>query len=141
MVLGCYYMTDFKAHGKSAYQEGNGHSMVGYYSSFADAQYAYDTGELDLRAPIRVKDAKTSGEFITTSVGRIIFNELLPVEVFDFDEADPTTSLSENVELRDNFGPEARVRFWNRVMERTEISRVVARCYQRLGNARTDESE
>src|SRR5215208_3778524 len=83
MVLGCYYMTDYKDHGKGAYKEANGRPAQGVYGSFEDAKYGYTLGLLDLRAPIRVRDRRTGGEMITTSVGRIIFNEVLPDDVFE----------------------------------------------------------
>jgi len=151
MVLGCYYMTDYKDHGKGAYKEANGRPAQGVYGSFEDAKYGYTLGLLDLRAPIRVRDRRTGGEMITTSVGRIIFNEVLPDDVFEVtvsaDGAEengaeaPTVetehALADRIEDRRDFGLEARVRFWNRMMDRKELSRVVARCYQRLGNDRT----
>jgi len=119
MVLGCYYMTDYKPHGLGAFKAGNGFSMQGVYSSFQDAKYAYETGSVELRSPIRVRDAeKTKGRLLETSVGRIIFNDILPVDIFD-----------ERDELP----------FWNAVMDRKELSRVVSRCYQTLGNERTAE--
>jgi DNA-directed RNA polymerase subunit beta' len=133
MVLGCYYMTDYKPHGRGAYRpaEGNGQpamgggdaglSMQGVYGSFEEAKYAYELGLVDLRAPIRVRDRKTNGELIETSVGRIIFNDVLPEEVF-FDE--------EGNDI-------GEMKFWNALMDRKELSRVVTRCYQRLGNERT----
>ncbi|MGD9894166.1 MAG: DNA-directed RNA polymerase subunit beta', partial [Dehalococcoidia bacterium] len=129
MVLGCYYMTDYKPHGKGAYQ-GNGQSAVGngdggrssslqgVYGSFEEAKYAYSLDMVDLRAPIRVRDQKTNGELIVTSVGRIIFNDVLPEEVFYDEEGNDTGEM----------------KFWNELMDRKELSRVVTRCYQRLGN-------
>ena len=42
---------------------------------------AYDMGHLDLRASIRVRDDRTDRQVIETSVGRIIFNEVIPEEL------------------------------------------------------------
>jgi DNA-directed RNA polymerase subunit beta' len=139
MVLGCYYMTDYKPHGTGHYREENGRPVQGLYGSFAEAKYAYDLGILDVRAPIRARDVERTGNrLIITTVGRIIFNDILPDDVFDFD---PETghNLPADIDDRVDFGPEAKVRFWNKVMDRKQLSQVVARCYQRLGNERTAE--
>ncbi|MCH8051525.1 MAG: DNA-directed RNA polymerase subunit beta' [Chloroflexi bacterium] len=76
IVLGCYYMTEEKAGTRGAFKEGSPPS--GIYSSFDEARMAYATDNLDLRAPIRARDAKTGGKLIETTVGRIIFNEVVP---------------------------------------------------------------
>ena len=97
MVLGCYYMTDLDARGRGAYRAAeNGHATEGLYSSFDEARLAFDLGNLDLRAPIRVRterpvavngqteyaepdqDGKLKPRIIETTVGRIIFNGVLP---------------------------------------------------------------
>ncbi|HUF54157.1 MAG TPA: DNA-directed RNA polymerase subunit beta' [Dehalococcoidia bacterium] len=79
IVLGCYYMTEIKPNGRGAFNAGP--PARGVYSSFDEAKMAYATGHLDLRAPIRVRDALTNGELIDTSVGRVIFNQVLPPEM------------------------------------------------------------
>ncbi|MBU2609083.1 MAG: DNA-directed RNA polymerase subunit beta' [Chloroflexi bacterium] len=72
MVLGCYYLTTIKpgARGEGA--------LMG---SFEEAKLAYDLDAIDLRAEIEVRDNGNNGERIKTSVGRIIFNEVLPPEL------------------------------------------------------------
>ncbi|MCL0029215.1 DNA-directed RNA polymerase subunit beta', partial [Dehalococcoidia bacterium] len=69
--LGSYYMTimDEKAHG-------NGRK----FASFADARLAHDMGIIGLRAPIKIRTEDDSGqsEWMETTVGRIIFNSVLP---------------------------------------------------------------
>jgi DNA-directed RNA polymerase subunit beta' len=69
MVLGCYYMTRFK---KGAKGEGK------VFSSPEEAKLAFHFENIDLRAEIEVliKD-----ERVKTSVGRIIFNEIIPDEI------------------------------------------------------------
>ena len=71
MILGCYYLTkiipNVKGEGKM-------------FSSFEDALVAYNLKKIDIRANIKVR---RNQEFIETSVGRILFNEVLP-EGFDF---------------------------------------------------------
>jgi DNA-directed RNA polymerase subunit beta' len=109
IVLGCYYLTllDPKAHG--AYKEGK--PPEGVYGSFAEVKLAHDLGIVKLRAPIRVRDARIGGQFMETSVGRIIFNEVLPEELG----------------------------FRNEVMDRKALRNVVADCNKTLGNEATAE--
>ena len=85
IVLGCYYMTDIKANAKGTFEEGP--PPRGYYSTFDEAKMAYATGNVDLHALIKARDAKTAneahpnGELLETTVGRIIFNEVIPAEM------------------------------------------------------------
>jgi DNA-directed RNA polymerase subunit beta' len=66
IVLGCYWLTDI--------QEGRkGEGKL--FGSFEEAILAFEFGKVDLKAKIKVR---TGGEFIETSVGRIIFNQSLP---------------------------------------------------------------
>ncbi|HEY5625030.1 MAG TPA: DNA-directed RNA polymerase subunit beta', partial [Dehalococcoidia bacterium] len=81
IVLGCYYMTEEKPGARGSFKDGS--PPRGVYSSFDEARMAYATGHLDLRAPIRARDTKTDGVLIDTTVGRIIFNEVVP-EGLDF---------------------------------------------------------
>ncbi|HUO75592.1 MAG TPA: DNA-directed RNA polymerase subunit beta' [Candidatus Paceibacterota bacterium] len=82
MVFGCYYLTSVKPGGK-----GEGKA----FSSFTEARLAYENGIVDLRSLIRVpwepavpvnlvstlKETITQPGTITTTVGRIIFNEII----------------------------------------------------------------
>ncbi len=68
MVLGCYYLTSVKPKAK-------GEGMK--FSNFDEAILAYELGQVDLRALIEVRDKET-GQMLKTTVGRIIFNEVLP---------------------------------------------------------------
>jgi DNA-directed RNA polymerase subunit beta' len=112
MVLGCYYLTIEQPGMPGEYTEStNGKPADGVYGSFAEAQRAFDLGLVDLQATIKVRDYRTSGEFIQTTVGRIIFNEIVPEELG----------------------------FYNEPMDRKALKNVVAHCYQRLGNERTAE--
>jgi DNA-directed RNA polymerase subunit beta' len=71
MVLGCYYLTTVRQ--KSADEDK-------VYGGFEDAKLAYEFGAIDLREEINVRMPET-GERVKTSVGRIIFNEVLPKEL------------------------------------------------------------
>jgi DNA-directed RNA polymerase subunit beta' len=82
IVFGCYYLTDIRDGARGEFRPANGNgAFQGIYGSFDEAKMAYDMGHLDLRARIRVRDARTNGELIETTVGRIIFNEVLPEEM------------------------------------------------------------
>ncbi|MHB0868202.1 MAG: DNA-directed RNA polymerase subunit beta' [Chloroflexota bacterium] len=105
MVLGCYYMTmvvpGSKGEGKP-------------FADSDDARLAYDLGLIDLHAAVKVKmgDGRTDGhEFVTTSAGRILFNEVLPAELG----------------------------FRNEVMDKGALKRVVAEVFRRFRNEKTAE--
>jgi DNA-directed RNA polymerase subunit beta' len=72
MVLGCYYLTNIRS--KAV---GTGKTFM----SFDQAKLAYDTGHLDLQAEIKVWNSKEDNGWIDTSVGRVLFNEILPPEL------------------------------------------------------------
>ena len=73
MVLGCYYLTEIRE--KSA---GYGSKFNDYY----EANIAYASDLIDLHAPISVREVRHyDGEWLETTLGRMIFNEILPVEI------------------------------------------------------------
>ncbi|HJX61910.1 MAG TPA: DNA-directed RNA polymerase subunit beta', partial [Dehalococcoidia bacterium] len=109
IVLGCYYLTLPKPVAKGEYREGT--PPQGVYGSFREAKLACDLGVVDLQARIRVRDAKTNGELIDTTVGRIIFNEVLP----------------------DELG------FRNEVLDKKGLKDLVAECSRKLDIERTAE--
>jgi DNA-directed RNA polymerase subunit beta' len=78
MVLGCYYLTTVIAGAKG---EGE------IFGSFDEAKLAYELGRIDLRAEIEVRKQQEDGQRIKTSVGRLIFNDILPPELGFFNEA------------------------------------------------------
>ncbi|MDA3861782.1 MAG: DNA-directed RNA polymerase subunit beta' [Melioribacteraceae bacterium] len=69
IVLGCYYLTKVKAGAK-------GEGML--FSDTHEVQIAFDNEAVELHAKIKVK---IKGEFIETTVGRVIFNEIVPEEM------------------------------------------------------------
>ncbi|MFC1987206.1 DNA-directed RNA polymerase subunit beta' [Chloroflexota bacterium] len=71
MVLGCYYLTTIRTGVKG---EGT------IFGSFEEAKLAYDLGVIDFRAEIEVRQEE-NGQRIKTSVGRILFNDILPREL------------------------------------------------------------
>ncbi|QAR31429.1 DNA-directed RNA polymerase subunit beta' [Ornithobacterium rhinotracheale] len=82
MVLGLYYMTKIKHSTEEEKVIGEG---LTFYSD-EEVQIAYNEGKAELNAPIKVKvRVKEDGEFkmklIETSVGRVLFNKIVPEEV------------------------------------------------------------
>ena len=66
MVLGCYFLTQLRPDAKG---EGK------IFSSTEEAKLAYEFGKVDVQAKIKLR---FKGYFIETSIGRLIFNEILP---------------------------------------------------------------
>ena len=100
IVLGCYYLTMLKPGMK-------GEGMV--FSSFDEARLAYEIGIVDSSAEIEVRDPNDGTKRIKTSVGRIIFSEVLPKELG----------------------------FRNQLMDKTVLKGIVAECHRLLGNEST----
>ncbi|MBI4216426.1 MAG: DNA-directed RNA polymerase subunit beta' [Chloroflexi bacterium] len=96
MVLGCYYLT-------TAREGAKGEGMR--FASLNEARLAYDLGHVSLQALIKVRQ-KAHGPMLETTVGRILFNEILP-EGFDF---------------------------FNETMDKKLLKQVVGECHHRLGN-------
>ena len=82
MVLGCYYMTKARPGDK-------GEGIV--FSSMEQAMIAYDQQQVALHARVKVRVARHHGtgrevdglKIIDTSMGRIIFNSIVPEGIPD----------------------------------------------------------
>ncbi|MFH0926232.1 MAG: DNA-directed RNA polymerase subunit beta' [bacterium] len=83
IVLGCYYLTNFK---EGALGSG------GHYSSQQEAILAFENDRLAVNAPIRVHGIDED-----TSLGRILFNEVLPEELEYINEVFNKKNLSKTV--------------------------------------------
>jgi DNA-directed RNA polymerase subunit beta' len=101
MVLGCYYLTV-----ETPQPSG---TEVKRYANFEDARLAHDMGVLDLRRTILVRDKQ--GQWLSTTVGRIIFNEVLPEEIG----------------------------FLNQTMDKGSLKGLVTQCYHLVGDQATAE--
>ncbi len=97
MVLGCYYLTTIKPEAK---REG------AVFGSFEEAKLTYELGAIDLRAEIEVRERQGGEQRIKTSVGRIIFNEVLPLELG----------------------------FYNKTIDKSALKQIVTDCYKLLSN-------
>lgn len=100
MVLGCYYLTSIRPGAK-------GEGMC--FSDFEEAKLAYSLGIVSLDAEIEVRNGGKGAHRFKTSVGRILFNDILPPEF----------------------------RFINQVMDKASLKRLVLDCYRLLGNNTT----
>ena len=99
MVLGCYYITLLDEAAKGAGKE---------FRDFEDTMLAYEFGTLGIRAPITVR---VNGEWLETSLGRMIFNSVLPDEM----------------------------EYVNEPVEKGALKRIVGRVYALTGSERTGE--
>ncbi len=99
MVLGCYYMTSVK---QGAHGEGN------KFSTPEQARLNYDLGGVDLRALVHVRGVRGAEGYTETTVGRLIFNEVIP--------------------------DESEIPFLNGVADKNTLKELVATCILALGN-------
>ena len=99
MVLGCYYMTMIDEEAKGTGQK---------FSAFEDARLAYELGVIDLRAKILVRNGSNGSgtDWLETTVGRILCNDVLPDEM----------------------------EFRNEEMDKTALKDITSECYSMLGN-------
>ena len=97
IVLGCYYLTKMRPG-----EKGEGKN----FSNTEETLIAYNTGQIGLHAPIRLRH---KGSFIETTVGRILFNQIVPEELH----------------------------FVNDLMDKKKMEGLVAKAYRKLGNHRT----
>ncbi len=106
MVLGIYYMTRERFFVKGEWK---------VLASPDEVRIAYDSGEIDLQARIKVrmKNLETDEEpqIVETTTGRIILREILPAEV-------PYSTI-------------------NKTMTKKELSNLVDVCYRLAGNKET----
>jgi DNA-directed RNA polymerase subunit beta' len=109
IVLGCYWFTKIKPGAKG---EGK------IFGTPGEAQLAYEFGEVDMKAQIKIQITKSEGTkfsnlltsdlgFLETSVGRIVFNEALP-EDFPFQNCDFNSKKLEELirEMIERYGIE-----------------------------------
>ncbi|MCJ7821584.1 MAG: DNA-directed RNA polymerase subunit beta', partial [Armatimonadetes bacterium] len=97
IILGCYYLTQKRVGAVGSQKE---------FPNAYDARLGYDMGKVDLHADIRVR---VDGALINTTVGRLIFNEVLP----------------------------PRLRYLDRVVDDKELGRLIRECSRHYGTART----
>ena len=106
MLLGCYYLT---------MEEEGCRSEGKVFTNLDEVSLAYELGKVDLHARIKVlhvRERRTTRKHpVETTVGRAIFNQILPDEL----------------------------RFVNEVLDKGQLKDLVAKCYQKLGLEATGE--
>ena len=116
MVLGAYYLTIFKDGAK-----GEGHRFI----SFDEARMAYFHKCVDLQARIKVRvpnseiypePSNTGESLVTTSVGNIIYNSELPLELRYYSKQEDGTWLL------------------GKLIDKKELGRLVAKAHKLYGN-------
>ena len=112
VVMGCYYLT-------MSVPEAKGDDMI--FSSLGEVEMAYAAGKVHTHAKIKVRLAKNRclreemdidgayGKIIDTTVGRVIFNTVLP----------------------------KGMPFYNTPLRSSQLARVISDCYQFLGRSKT----
>ncbi|KYO66086.1 DNA-directed RNA polymerase subunit beta' [Thermovenabulum gondwanense] len=120
MVLGSYYLT-IEVKGEK------GEGKV--FSSENEALLAYDSGEVGLHAPIKVRitkeiNGKKRSGIITTTVGRIIFNQCVPQDLGFVDRSKEENFFE--LEL-------------NTLVDKSKLGEIVDRCYKKHGTTLTAE--
>ena len=117
MVMGCYYLTldPGRRAGLRAADEaedGGAESELRTFPSFEDVRLSYDLQAVGLHEAIRVRDQeRTEGEIMTTTVGRVIFDSVVPDGV-------PFQAV-------------------NQELDKSELKRLISTCYQLLGREET----
>ena len=103
MVMGCYYLTQIRETSVGAGSR---------FNDFDEARIAYASDLIDLHAPIHVREVRYfDGEWAETTLGRMIFNEILP----------------------------ERIGFQNILMDRDALKDLTASLYRTLSNEETAE--
>ena len=108
IVLGCYWMTRIRPGVK-----GTGR----LFGSVNEVLYAHESGDVHLQAAVK---ARVQGKIYETSIGRVIFSDVIPVEV-PFDIVNKPLGKKELAELIDKSfrlaGGKATAILADRVME------------------------
>ena len=99
MVMGCYYLTDIEP-------KANGTGKK--FANPQEAKLTYDLGGIDMRAEIEVRNIRGEEGYGPTTVGRIIFNEVVPES--------------------------AEVAYLNIMMDKRQLKDLVGEIHKKIGN-------
>ena len=109
IVLGLYYMTREKPFGRGCYRDGvGGHMARGVYGNTEEVRRAYDAGEAEIHARIKVR---VNGKILDSTVGRVLVAEILP-DGLEFQHA-------------------------NKVLDKKALSQLIDQCYRSRRNKNT----
>ena len=115
MVLGCSFLT------KSIPAANRDNQELRHYQDSDEVILAHECDRLGLHDSILLHH-DSAAEPIETTVGRVIFNQVVPDEL-------------EFTDLK----TEQRIRFINQEVRSKDLSRLVSHCFNELGNSRTVE--
>ncbi len=120
MVLGSYYLTKVR-HGEP------GEGLV--FRNFDEVMMAYQTGNLGIHAPIKVRvekiiDGVKHSRIINATAGQIIFNENIPQDLGYVDRTNPETMLDLEVSF---------------VADKSALGKIIDRCIKVHGTTATAE--
>ena len=123
MVLGIYYLTMTKPGDK-------GEGM--FFTGINEAILAYENGYITLQSEIKVrkveKDAEgniTDSAVITTTLGRLIFNEVIPQDLGYVDRTKPENKFLNEIEF---------------LVKRKELKGILEKCINTHGATKTAET-
>jgi len=110
IVLGLYYMTRERSFARGEFRStGKGAASVrGVYASIEEVRMAFDHGELDLQAAIKVR---IDGQLVETTVGRVLLYEIVPKRL--------------------------PFKLVNRVMGKKQLGDLIDSCYRAFGQKET----
>ena len=97
IALGCYYLTK--------YDDRDTGEVKRFFANITEAKYAYKTRVISLKERIKVRFTDLSkfpegtGTIIETSIGRVFFNEILPVRIPYYNETITKKHLSAIIQL------------------------------------------
>ena len=123
MVLGCYYLTSERSNPNRAEDE-----MPAYYCP-DEAMYAYQTGNVTLQEPIRVMlektiDGEVQKKVIKATVGKLIFNEVIPQDLGYVDRTVPGNEFALEIDFK---------------VGKKDLSKIIDKCYRKHGATITSE--
>ena len=118
MVIGSYYLT---IHRKGAKGEGS------IFASPDEAILAYNTGNIDLQAMVKIRvtkevDGGMKTGIIETTTGRVIFNQAIPQDLGYMDRSIPGNELRFEVD---------------QLIDKKQLGKLVDLCYAKLGPTKT----
>ncbi|MEA5002351.1 MAG: DNA-directed RNA polymerase subunit beta' [Christensenella sp.] len=118
MVIGSYYLT---IHREGAKGEGS------IFASPEEAVLAYNTGNIDLQAMVKIRVTKeVDGEMktgiIETTTGRVIFNNAIPQNLGYMDRSKPENELKFEVD---------------QLIDKKQLGKLVDLCFLKLGPTKT----
>ena len=113
MILGAYYLTYTRDEG----------SVNHAFADKDEAMLAYDAGVITLHTPIQVRmfrevDGETRHKLVTTTVGRMIYNEAIPQDLGFVNRTDPETMFDLEV---------------NEVVGKKMLGKIIDKCITRHG--------